>query len=132
MEWTLEDQEHHLLVKVIDRLLYKLNDLVRPYVHKLLVVIELPLIDEGHYTRVEGTVEGCEIISNMSKSRACSGCKQPLTLNTDPARPNSPSSGVGIIVAARLMVSHEAEGEELRGIYHFVKEVTSPSPGCRS
>ena len=39
---------------------------------------------------------------------------------------------VTIIVAARLMVSHKAEGEELHGIYHFVKEVTSPSPGCRS
>ena len=132
MEWTLEDQECHLLVKVIDQLLYKLDDLMRLYVHKLLIVIELLLIDEGHYACVEGTVEGREIISNLSKSHACSGCKQPLTPNTDPACPNSPSSGVGIIVTARLMVSHEAEGEELRGIYHFVKEVTSPSPGRHS
>ena len=37
---TLEDQERHLLVKVIDRILYKLDDLVRPFVHKILVVIE--------------------------------------------------------------------------------------------
>jgi splicing factor 3B subunit 1 len=42
MERTLEDQERHLLVKVIDRVLYKLDDLVRPYVHKILVVIEPP------------------------------------------------------------------------------------------
>ena len=28
MECTLEDQEHHLLVKVIDRVLYKFNDLM--------------------------------------------------------------------------------------------------------
>ena len=34
MERILEDQERHLLVKVIDRVLYKLDDLVRPYVHK--------------------------------------------------------------------------------------------------
>eukprot|EP00061_Rhincodon_typus_P014489 g41529.t1 len=34
MSPTLEDQERHLLVKVIDRILYKLDDLVRPYVHK--------------------------------------------------------------------------------------------------
>jgi splicing factor 3B subunit 1 len=40
MSPTLEDQERHLLVKVIDRVLYKLDDLVRPYVHKILVVIE--------------------------------------------------------------------------------------------
>lgn len=36
---TLEDQERHLLVKVIDRVLYKLDDLVRPYCHK----VETPL-----------------------------------------------------------------------------------------
>lgn len=46
MERTLEDQERHLLVKVIDRVLYKLDDLVRPYVHKILVVIEPLLIDQ--------------------------------------------------------------------------------------
>lgn len=64
MERTLEDQERHLLVKVIDRVLYKLDDLVRPYVHKILVVIEPLLIDEDYYARVEGR----EIISNLSKA----------------------------------------------------------------
>jgi splicing factor 3B subunit 1 len=54
MEKTLEDQERHLLVKVIDRVLYKLDDLVRPYVHKILVVIEPLLIDQDYYARVEG------------------------------------------------------------------------------
>jgi splicing factor 3B subunit 1 len=39
MSPTLEDQERHLLVKVIDRILYKLDDLVRPFVHKILVRI---------------------------------------------------------------------------------------------
>ncbi|KAF9244093.1 armadillo-type protein [Melanogaster broomeanus] len=58
------DQERHLLVKVIDRVLYKLDDLVRPYVHKILVVIEPLLIDEDYYARVEGR----EIISNLSKA----------------------------------------------------------------
>lgn len=64
MERTLEDQERHLLVKVIDRILYKLDDLVRPYVHKILVVIEPLLIDEDYFARVEGR----EIISNLSKA----------------------------------------------------------------
>ena len=64
MERTLEDQERHLLVKVIDRVLFKLDDLVRPYVHKILVVIEPLLIDEDYYARVEGR----EIISNLSKA----------------------------------------------------------------
>jgi splicing factor 3B subunit 1 len=64
MEKSLEDQERHLLVKVIDRILYKLDDLVRPYTHKILVVIEPLLIDQDYYARVEGR----EIISNLSKA----------------------------------------------------------------
>ncbi|CAN0547738.1 unnamed protein product, partial [Ectocarpus sp. 12 AP-2014] len=50
--------------KVFDRVLYKLDDLVRPYVHKILVVIEPLLIDEDYYARVEGR----EIISNLAKA----------------------------------------------------------------
>ena len=64
MERTLEDQERHLLVKVIDSVLYKLDDLVQPYVHRILVVIEYLLIDEDYYAHVEGR----EIISNLSKA----------------------------------------------------------------
>uniref|UniRef100_A0A0E0G118 TOG domain-containing protein n=1 Tax=Oryza nivara TaxID=4536 RepID=A0A0E0G118_ORYNI len=64
MQPTLEDQERHLLVKVIDRVLYKLDELVRPFVHKILVVIEPLLIDEDYYACVEGR----EIISNLSKA----------------------------------------------------------------
>ncbi|EEB05984.1 U2 snRNP-associated protein Sap155 [Schizosaccharomyces japonicus yFS275] len=64
MERTLEDQERHLLVKVIDRILYKLDDLVRPFTHKILVVIEPLLIDEDYYARAEGR----EIISNLAKA----------------------------------------------------------------
>ncbi|ESP03174.1 hypothetical protein LOTGIDRAFT_199416 [Lottia gigantea] len=64
MSPSLEDQERHLLVKVIDRILYKLDDLVRPYVHKILVVIEPLLIDEDYFARVEGR----EIISNLAKA----------------------------------------------------------------
>jgi splicing factor 3B subunit 1 len=64
MSVDLHDQERHLLVKVVDRVLYKLDDLVRPYVHRILVVIEPLLIDEDYYARVEGR----EIISNLSKA----------------------------------------------------------------
>ncbi|OZC05894.1 hypothetical protein X798_07128, partial [Onchocerca flexuosa] len=53
-----------IMPMVIDRVLYKLDDLVRPYVHKILVVIEPLLIDEDYYARVEGR----EIISNLAKA----------------------------------------------------------------
>ena len=52
------------LLQVIDRILYKLDELVRPFVHKILVVIEPLLIDEDYYARVEGR----EIIANLSKA----------------------------------------------------------------
>lgn len=64
MSPTLEDQERHLLVKVVDRVLYKLDDLCRPFVSRILAVIEPLLIDEDYYARVEGR----EIISNLSKA----------------------------------------------------------------
>jgi splicing factor 3B subunit 1 len=64
MSPTLEDQERHLLVKVIDRVMFKLDDLVRPYCHQILVVIEPMLIDEDSYARIEGR----EIISNLAKA----------------------------------------------------------------
>ena len=50
----LEDQERHLLVKVVNRVLFKLDSLVRPFVHKILVVVEPMLIDADYYARVEG------------------------------------------------------------------------------
>uniref|UniRef100_A0A182T461 Splicing factor 3B subunit 1 domain-containing protein n=1 Tax=Anopheles maculatus TaxID=74869 RepID=A0A182T461_9DIPT len=49
MNVTLEDHERHQLVKVIDRILFKLDNLVRPYVHGILIVIEPLLIDEDYY-----------------------------------------------------------------------------------
>lgn len=64
MSPALEDIERHLLVKLIDRVLFKLEDAVRPYTHKILAVIEPMLIDEDYYARIEGR----EIIANLAKA----------------------------------------------------------------
>jgi splicing factor 3B subunit 1 len=61
---TLEDQERHLLVKVIDRVLFKLDDKVRPYVRNILAAVMPMLIDEDYFARVEAR----EIISNLAKA----------------------------------------------------------------
>jgi splicing factor 3B subunit 1 len=63
-ERSLEDTERHWLVKVVDRVLFKLGDLVRPYTPRLLSVIEPLLIDEDYFTRVEGR----ELVANISKA----------------------------------------------------------------
>ncbi|KAI6000116.1 armadillo-type protein [Pisolithus orientalis] len=50
--------------KGINHVLYKLNSLVWPHIHKILVVIEPLLIDEDYYA----CVGGHEVISNLTKS----------------------------------------------------------------
>ncbi|KAJ1605943.1 splicing factor 3B subunit1-like HEAT repeat-containing protein [Cryptosporidium canis] len=64
MQSTLEEQERHILVKTLDRILQRLGSRVKPYVHKILVVIEPMLIDQDYYARQEGR----EIISNLAKA----------------------------------------------------------------
>ena len=49
---------------MIDKLLYALEERVRPYVHKLLVVVEPMLIDEDYFARVEGR----ELVANLAKA----------------------------------------------------------------
>jgi len=64
---------------MIDRGLYKLDDLVRPYMHKILVVIEPLLLDEDYYARVEGR----EIISNLAKAAALAHMISTMRLDID-------------------------------------------------
>ncbi|KAJ1604591.1 splicing factor 3B subunit1-like HEAT repeat-containing protein, partial [Cryptosporidium canis] len=64
MQSTLEEQERHILVKTLDRVLQRLGSRVKPFVHKILVVIEPMLIDQDYYARQEGR----EIISNLAKA----------------------------------------------------------------
>lgn len=61
---TLEDQERHYLVKCVDRLLLKYGTAIRPFVHKILAVVEPLLIDPDYLARVEGK----EIIMNLSRA----------------------------------------------------------------
>ncbi|ELP90398.1 splicing factor 3B subunit, putative [Entamoeba invadens IP1] len=61
---TLEQQERHLLVKVVNRVIFKLDTLVRPYAAKLLSVINPLLEDPDYVTRIEGR----EIVSNLAKA----------------------------------------------------------------
>lgn len=99
MSQALEDQERHLLVKVIDRVLYKLEDLVRPYVHHILAVIEPLLIDEDYYARVEGR----EIISNLSKAAGLStmiSTMRPDIDNPDEYVRNTTSRAFAVVASA--------------------------------
>lgn len=88
-----------MLVKVIDRVLYKLDDLVRPYVHRILAVIEPLLIDEDYYARVEGR----EIISNLAKAAGLStmiSTMRPDIDNPDEYVRNTTSRAFAVVASA--------------------------------
>jgi splicing factor 3B subunit 1 len=64
MSPSLEDGERHVLVKAVERVLYALDDAVRPFAHKILTVVAPMLIEDDFYVRVEGR----ELIANLAKA----------------------------------------------------------------
>lgn len=64
LDKSLEDQERHLMIKTVDRILFKLNDAVKPYTHNILIVVTPLLIDEDPVTRTIGS----EIITNLAST----------------------------------------------------------------
>lgn len=115
---TLEDQERHLLVKVIDRILYKLGDLVRPFVHKILVVVEPLIIDEDYYARVEGR----EIISNLAKAAGLATMVSTMRPDID-----NPDEYVRNTTARALAVVASALG--IPALLPFLKAVCQSKKG---
>lgn len=64
LEPNLTPQERHLLIKMIGRIIYQLDELIRPYTSKVLTVISPFLIDEDPTVRLETR----EIISGLTKA----------------------------------------------------------------
>ncbi|SCU98628.1 LAMI_0F15610g1_1 [Lachancea mirantina] len=64
LDKSLDDQERHLMVKAVDRVLTQLQGLVKPYAHQLLVVIAPSLIDEDPLARQVGR----ELISRLANA----------------------------------------------------------------
>lgn len=64
LEPNLDDHERHVLVKLVGRILFYLDDLVRPYTHKILMVVSPLLIDEDFTIRLEAR----DIISSLTKA----------------------------------------------------------------
>lgn len=60
----LEENERHILVKIIARVLLKLDNEIKPFTRKILAVTMPLLLDDSMYVKLEGR----EIISNLAKS----------------------------------------------------------------
>ncbi|CAK9441333.1 uncharacterized protein LODBEIA_P52020 [Lodderomyces beijingensis] len=64
LEPSIAPQERHLLVKMVGRIMSRLNDSIRPYTSKIIHVLSPFLIDEDSTTRMETS----EILVNLTKS----------------------------------------------------------------
>ncbi|KAI3406702.2 prp10 [Candida oxycetoniae] len=64
LEPTLGEQERHLLVKMVGRIMLRLNESIRPYTSKIIHVLSPFLIDEESTIRMETR----EIITSLTKA----------------------------------------------------------------
>jgi len=110
----LDDQERHFLVKTIDRILYKLDDLVRPHAHKILTVVQPMLQDSNHYTRMEGR----EIIANLAKAAGLAWMVSIMRPDID-----KPDEYVRNATARALAVVASALG--VHALLPFIRAVTT-------
>lgn len=63
-EPALEEHERHVMVRLLDRVLRKLDGEVKPFTAQILKVVTPLLVDEKKYTKLEAR----DIISNLAKS----------------------------------------------------------------
>eukprot|EP00760_Papus_ankaliazontas_P010912 PhM_4_TR14572/c0_g2_i1/m.102746/K12828/SF3B1, SAP155; splicing factor 3B subunit 1 len=61
---VLEEQERHLMVKVLNRVIYVLGKAVTPQIHRVLTIIEPMLMSDDMYEKTEAR----EVISNLAKA----------------------------------------------------------------
>ncbi|VEU20740.1 DEKNAAC101560 [Brettanomyces naardenensis] len=112
MSRSLEEQERHLLVKVVRRVMFTLDYQVRPYTRKILVVMMPLLIDENRFTRLEGRA----LISNLAKAAGLAHMISTLRPDID-----HPDDYVRNLVARTLAVVASSLG--IRSLLPFLKAV---------
>lgn len=59
-----DEGDRHLMVKLIDRALHRFDEQVRPFVKRILIVVEPLLMEKDFYARAEGR----EVVANLAKA----------------------------------------------------------------
>lgn len=116
MSRTLDDLERHLLVKVLDRTLFKLGDKVRPYAPKILSVLSPGLNEEDRFVRAESR----EVLANLSKAVGSSTMISVLRPSVD-----SPDEQVRASCARSFSIVASTLG--LSSVYFFMKALMMSS-----
>ncbi|KAL5766021.1 hypothetical protein ACOSP7_016638 [Xanthoceras sorbifolium] len=117
----VKNNTRHLLVKVIDKVLYKLDDLVRlPYVYKILVVVEPQLIDKDYYAQ---TVQQISILI---------GCAVGLIDENHKVRTITALSLAALVEAiARMTPDDEMRKIMLKVVKQYVRRTTLDRRNCK-
>ncbi|AMD21196.1 HEL084Wp [Eremothecium sinecaudum] len=96
LDRNLEDQERHLMLKAVGLILFKLNESVRPYTHKILIVTTPMLVDEDELVRNSGM----GIISNLSRAAGLAtmiSTLQPDTTHNDEYIRNTTARAIAVV-----------------------------------
>lgn len=100
----LEDQERHLMIKVVGRVLYVLGGTVGPYTHKILMVVSPLLIDEDSMARETGR----EVIGTLAHSAGLANiltAMRPDVDNEDEYVRNVTSRAMAVVAKALSVAS---------------------------
>lgn len=81
LEPALEDAERHVLTKLLGRVVYQLDDKVRPYTHKIIAAVAPLLIDEDMTLRLEAR----DAVSAVSKAAGLANIVASLRPDLDHA-----------------------------------------------
>lgn len=99
VDQTLEDQERHLMIKAVGRVLFILGSSVGPYTHQILFVISPLLIDEDPIARETGR----EIITTLAHATGLAGiltAMRPDIDNEDEYVRNISSRAMAVVAKA--------------------------------
>ncbi|KAG0687259.1 hypothetical protein C6P40_002586 [Pichia californica] len=61
---SLDEQGRHLLIKIVGRIVFRLDDSLKPFTEKILIVIMPLLVDDNKIARLEGR----DVITKLSKA----------------------------------------------------------------
>ncbi len=98
---ALTEQERHLLVKVLERVMDRLGELVRPHAAEILRVMQPMLLDADYYARAEAR----EVIANLAKAAGLATMLVTMRPDID-----SPDEYVRNVTARALAVIASALG----------------------
>ena len=112
LDSSLDLYEKHLIIKVLNRIIYKLDDKIRPYLNKLLALVQPMLTEEDYFIRLEGR----ELISNISKAAGLSNFIMAIRNDLD-----NPNDSVRDITAQAFSIG--ANALTLPAVMPFIKAV---------